>query len=182
MLNSLQEYQKLYFSPLTMCGPERSVSWVGNYVSTSFKVKWKVISAQAHRGGVYCQGQSKVTEGKGMFFLHSLQFHVPYKIYLKLVVWNDSHPHAWGFCPEVSTPAGMGPLSPLRGAAQNCCIRQSAQDTPFGHVCGALPHPTCEEAGAPGSESRAAHLCEVKGQCRRERSGQVCVHAFGSTG
>lgn len=56
---------------------ERSVSWVDNYGSTSFKVKWKVISVQAHRGGVYCQGQSKVTEGKGVFFT-LFAIHVPY--------------------------------------------------------------------------------------------------------
>lgn len=38
----------------------------------------------------------------------------------------------------------------------------------------------CEEAGAPGSREERLTFVRVKGQCRREKSGQVCVHAFGS--
>ena len=39
---------------------------------------------------------------------------------------------------------------------------------------------TCEEAGAPGSREERLTSVRVKGQCRRERSGYVCVHSSGS--
>ena len=77
-----------------------------------------------------------------------------------------------------------GHFSPLRGAAQNCCIRQRAQDTSFWAGLWGLTRlgsgvSTCKEAGAPGSREKRLTSVRVKGQCKRERSGYVCVHASG---
>ena len=117
-------------------------------------------------------------------FLRSLQFRISYNkvaglLYGMTVILTP------GVSALKSLPQQeWGHFSPLRGAAQNCCFRQSAQDTSFGQVCGASPGSGQASPHARKQvlwvQRKAAHLCEGNGQCRRERSGYVCVHVSGS--
>ena len=67
LLNSLQEYQQLYFFPFDHVWMKgQFLGWI---ILVAQVLKWSEKWFQPRlRGGLYCQGQSKVTKGKSMFF------------------------------------------------------------------------------------------------------------------